>query len=118
MSDSMSKAHVQKTFFKITTVYSGHCKLLTRRALSILSLRGLFTAAPQSTLGFCLFSGSLVLTCVWPLACRMPLGHTSTWSIFTFLWGRDLAATFLGKPGLCQGNIKMVGQNRMFLKTF
>lgn len=40
------------------------------------------------------------------------------WSIFTFLWGRDLDATFSGKPGLCQGNIKMVGQNRMLLKTF
>lgn len=58
MSDSMSKAHVQKTFLKITTVYSGHCKLLTRRALGILSLRGLFTAAPQSTLASACFLGA------------------------------------------------------------
>lgn len=85
MPDSMSKAHVQETFLKITTVYSGHCKLLTGSALGILSLCGLPTVASQIMLGFCLFSGSLALTCAWSLACRMPPYHTSVWSIFTFL---------------------------------
>lgn len=111
MSNSTSKVHVQKTFLKIMNANSGHCKLLTGRGL------GQLTAAPHKPRGFCLLSGSLALTCAWPSPCRMSPCHTCMSSTVTSLWHRDLDATFSGEPGLCQGNIRMVGLHGLFLKT-
>lgn len=101
----------------ITNAYPRQRKLLTGRAPRALLLHGPPQQPPRQHTGLLLAFLELSTEVRLALSMQNVCCHTSVWSAVTSLWGSDLDATFLGEAGLHPGNPRMVGPQRMFLKT-